>query len=101
MVPGLGVLIEEAESGLGAFDPLEEADTLLGCIRRAMASGETVRIRFTDTYGEVTEREILPIDLFRFGNRPQLKAFCHLRGEHRIFDLSRTELLGPGEGGLP
>jgi len=100
-LPGLDALIEEAESGLGVIDPFEEADTLLGCIRRAMLKGETVRIRFTDAYGEVTEREILPIDLFRFGNQAQLKAFCHLRGEHRIFDLSRTEFLGPGKGRLP
>lgn len=99
-VAGLDALIEEGETSSGALDPGEEGDPLLAAVRRAMLRGETVRIRFTSTLGEVTEREILPIDLFRFGNQPQLKAFCHLRGEHRIFDLSRTEFLGPGKGGL-
>jgi len=100
-LPGIDALIEEAESGLVIPDSFEETDPLLGCIRRAMANGETVRIRFTGALGEVTEREVLPLELFRLGNQPQMKAFCQLRGEERTFDLSRTELLGPGEGGLP
>lgn len=98
---GLDALIGEARQNLADPEPFEEADSLLGCVRRAMVNGETVRIRFTSVSGEVTEREVLPLELYRLGNRAQLKAFCRLRGEPRTFDLSRAELLGPGEGGSP
>lgn len=97
-LPGLDALIGEARQNLS--DPaelFEEADPLLACVRRAMANGQPVRIRFTSVSGEVTEREVLPLELYRLGNRAQLKAFCHLRGEQRTFDLSRAELLRPGK----
>ena len=106
-LPGLDALIGEAEKcpGFPRYPVFSRPGTsnvnagpLPEFITQAMANGETVWIRFTSVSGEVTEREVRPIEVFPLGNQPHLKAFCSLRGHYRTFDLSRTEFLGPGRG---
>lgn len=99
-LPQLNALIDEAEAKRDDFDPAEEQDQLLNAIRHAMAKGEKIPIRFTNISGEVTERDVLPIGLFYSGNQLMMKAYCCLRGEDRIFNLARTELLELGKGEL-
>ena len=41
------------------------------------------------TSGNVTNREILPISIFKFENNIYVTAFCKLRGAIRHFDLNK------------
>lgn len=56
---------------------------------RAVRDNETVRIRYTDVGGLESEREIEPQHVVVGPNGSYLTAWCHLRGDDRVFRLDR------------
>jgi DNA polymerase III epsilon subunit family exonuclease len=53
--------------------------------RTNFVMGKRVHIRYCDSEGKVTERDILPREIVRFGNTSYLVAFCYLRNNERYF----------------
>ena len=50
---------------------------------------KSIYISYLGTSGNVTNREILPISIFKFENNIYVTAFCKLRGAIRHFDLNK------------
>ena len=50
---------------------------------------KNIYISYLGTSGNVTNREILPISIFKFENNIYVTAFCKLRGAIRHFDLNK------------
>lgn len=48
--------------------------------------GRLARIRYQDSSGRVTVREIVPIEIIKQGRKSYLRAHCRLRGEIRFFN---------------
>ncbi len=51
--------------------------------------GKMVRIKYRDSDGNVTVREIIPKDFIKYGKKSYVHAFCLLRGHDRYFQTSR------------
>jgi predicted DNA-binding transcriptional regulator YafY len=60
---------------------------LTSFIRRSPAS--RCCLRYQDESGQVTERDVLPLGLFFWGERWLLVAWCELRNDYRNFRLDR------------
>jgi len=58
-------------------------------IWRAVRDNETLRIRYIDVGGLETEREVEPQHVVVGPNGSYLTAWCHLRGDDRVFRLDR------------
>jgi DNA polymerase III epsilon subunit family exonuclease len=56
---------------------------------RGMRIGRKIRIRYCDSDGTVTEREIVPREFIRYGKRQYVIAHCMLRNSERSFNASR------------
>lgn len=78
----------EAQGGEIVAPTLETALPTRHPLTRALRSGGPLRVRYTDTFGAVTERTIEPLAV---AGR-HLEAFCHLRGETRTFRVDRIEV---------
>jgi DNA polymerase III epsilon subunit family exonuclease len=65
---------------------------------RGMAKGKFYRIIYTDSDGNITEREIQPVEFVIYGKKKYMEAFCFLRKENRFFLADRiieiTEING-------
>ena len=59
-------------------------------IWRAVRGNETLRIRYIDVGGLETEREVEPQHVVVGPNGSYLTAWCHLRGDDRVFRLDRV-----------
>jgi len=55
-------------------------------INRAISAGSIVRIVYRDYHGQVTERNIEPLE---WVTHDRIRALCHLRGEERHFRVDR------------
>jgi DNA polymerase III subunit epsilon len=53
--------------------------------------GKPVVITYIDSEGNSTERKILPKKIFKKGRQTVIYAYCYLRDEDRIFNISRIE----------
>ena len=51
--------------------------------------GETIKIRYKDSDGYVTAREIVPKKFVRVGCKKYVHAYCNLRKEYRYFKANR------------
>ncbi|MBC7474710.1 MAG: 3'-5' exoribonuclease [Candidatus Sericytochromatia bacterium] len=58
-------------------------------VKDAIINNQKVKITYKKVDGEISEREITPINLLKLKNKIYLEAFCHLRGEKRNFKLSK------------
>jgi hypothetical protein len=58
-------------------------------IWRAVRDNDVLRIRYIDVGGVETEREVEPQHVVVGPNGSYLTAFCHLRGDDRVFRLDR------------
>jgi predicted DNA-binding transcriptional regulator YafY len=58
-------------------------------IWRAVRDNHVLRIRYTDVGGIESEREVEPEHVVVGPNGSYLTAFCHLRGDHRVFRMDR------------
>lgn len=56
---------------------------------RSICIGEEVTIRYIDSDGVVTERQILPKEFFSYGKNNYILAHCFLRDSERCFLASR------------
>lgn len=54
----------------------------------AIAEQRTVRMRYA-SFEATTERNIDPLTLVRFDDKLYVRAWCHLRGEERTFNIER------------
>jgi len=59
-------------------------------IWRAVRDNQVLRIRYIDVGGLATEREIEPQHVVVGPNGSYLTAWCHLRGEDRVFRMDRV-----------
>lgn len=64
---------------------------LFASLRTGLKEGNVLAIRYKDTGGDSTQREILPEVLFRQGDTWYLAAFCYLRRDKRTFQINRIE----------
>ena len=66
-------------------------------LRDGIKLGKVVAIRYRDSAGESTEREILPVVFFCYDDTWYLAAFCYLRNDKRTFRfdcIEEAELTG-------
>ena len=64
-------------------------------IWRAVRDGRTLWIRYIDVGGLQTEREVDPLHIVVGPNGSYLSAWCHLRGDDRVFRLDRITRADP------
>lgn len=65
------------------------ADDKINTINDCIKNKKSIYISYLGTSGNVTNREILPISIFKFENNIYVTAFCKLRGAIRHFDLNK------------
>ncbi len=56
---------------------------------RGMTKGKIYKIIYTDSDGNITEREIKPVEFVAYGKKKYMEAFCYLRNENRFFLADR------------
>jgi predicted DNA-binding transcriptional regulator YafY len=70
--------------------PVPEPDAEVAeTVWRAVRDGHLLRIRYVDVGGVETEREVEPQYVVVGPNGSYLTAWCHLRGEDRVFRMDR------------
>ena len=67
----------------------KENDEKIKIIDDSIKNMKSIYISYLGTSGNVTNREILPISIFKFENNIYVTAFCKLRGASRHFDLNK------------
>lgn len=67
----------------------KENDEKIKIIDDSIKNMKSIYISYLGTSGNVTNREILPISIFKFENNIYVTAFCKLRGAIRNFDLNK------------
>ncbi|HUP19551.1 MAG TPA: WYL domain-containing protein [Gemmatimonadota bacterium] len=84
--PAFAKYVEVLETG-------GEADRdVMERVRRAVGSGERLRIRYTArSTGETTERTVRPFNIHFYDGHEYLEAFCELRGEDRVFAVGNID----------
>jgi predicted DNA-binding transcriptional regulator YafY len=94
--------VERLEAGVEAFTGLEApapaAASALAVLRDAVAGGKLVRLTYTSSDGELSERVVEPLGLYRERSGWRLVAWCRLREGYRQFVASRIAEAVP-EGG--
>lgn len=68
----------------------------LAQIRQALREGRTLRLRYTDAAGAVSERTVWPVVLGYFEQVRLLAAWCEWRGAFRHFRIDRIQEVQPG-----
>ena len=71
----------------------KENDEKIKIIDDSIKNMKSIYISYLGTSGNVTNREILPISIFKFENNIYVTAFCKLRGAIRHFDLNKIRSL--------
>ena len=70
--------------------PTPDPDAVVAeTIWRAVRDNHVLRIRYTDVGGLETEREVEPHHIVMGPNGSYLSAWCHLRGDDRVFRMDR------------
>ena len=67
----------------------KENDEKIKIIDDSIKNMKSIYISYLGISGNVTNREILPISIFKFENNIYVTAFCKLRGAIRHFDLNK------------
>lgn len=67
----------------------KENDEKIKIVDDSIKNMKSIYISYLGTSGNVTNREILPISIFKFENNIYVTAFCKLRGAIRHFDLNK------------
>lgn len=67
----------------------KENDEKIKIIDDSIKNMKSIYISYLGTSGNVTNREILPISIFKFENNIYVTTFCKLRGAIRHFDLNK------------
>ena len=67
----------------------KENDEKIKIIDDSIKNMKSIYISYLGTSGNVTNREILPISIFKFEHNIYVTAFCKLRGAIRHFDLNK------------
>jgi predicted DNA-binding transcriptional regulator YafY len=76
--------------------PTPDPDAAIAeAIWQAVRDNRTLRIRYTDVGGLETEREVEPLHIVVGPNGSYLTAWCHLRGDDRVFRLDRITRADP------
>lgn len=68
----------------------------LGLLRQACWDETSLHLRYRDTAGQLTEREVWPLSLSYSDQTLTLLAFCRLRQDFRVFHVSRMDAVAPG-----
>lgn len=71
----------------------KELKAIANQLRATIAESRLIAFEYTNTRGETVEREVEPMTLVLRGNSLYLYGFCRLRGDYRIFKLSRINHL--------
>lgn len=58
-------------------------------LHKAIVEERLLNIKYSDSFGSITERNIEPMSLVLKGFNWYVFAYCHLRGDYRFFRLSR------------
>ena len=58
-------------------------------IHRAVSAQQVLALHYRDEAGKVSQREVLPLGLFFWGERWLLVSWCELRDDYRCFRLDR------------
>ncbi len=66
-----------------------DANAHLPRLRRALGDESWVSLNYVDARGAETERLVVPLALYFWGQRWLLAAYCWLRGEYRCFRVDR------------
>jgi predicted DNA-binding transcriptional regulator YafY len=66
-----------------------EADAQLPRLRRAISDESWVRLQYVDAQGADTERVVVPLALYFWGQRWLLASYCWLRNAYRSFRVDR------------
>ncbi|MFN3525077.1 MAG: helix-turn-helix transcriptional regulator, partial [Paracoccus sp. (in: a-proteobacteria)] len=67
----------------------------LGALLQACWDETSLRLRYRDLAGQVTEREVWPLGLSYSPDALMLLAHCRLRRDFRLFHVARIEALEP------
>lgn len=73
--------------------PIEDYCTneLMKIIEDAVVKSDTVKIKYNDLTGEVSNRIIHPLYIFKYNNKHYVTAYCELRDDIRHFEIDRIE----------
>lgn len=58
-------------------------------VHRAVSGQQVLDLHYRDEAGKVSQREVLPLGLFFWGERWLLVSWCELRADYRCFRLDR------------
>lgn len=67
--------------------------TILATLAQAIGTSRSVAITYAATNGDVTERMIDPLGMMQHEGRWFVEAYCHMRGEPRLFRVDRIQSL--------
>ncbi|MFM1778929.1 MAG: hypothetical protein RIS51_74 [Actinomycetota bacterium] len=73
---------------------------LLDGLRRAITERKSIRIRYQNQAGEVSERDVDPLRIDFIGKRYYLRGYCHKNHELRSFRLDRISSLVVSEAAI-
>lgn len=66
---------------------IEENNNKLNTINKSIKENKHLLINYLGTSGKITNREIIPIYIFKFKDNIYVTAFCKLRGAIRHFNI--------------
>lgn len=88
----MGSYIKNYEIISDPFVDLEEHQQKFEELKKAINNGNKILINYYSmSSDQTTERKLDPYNLFFNNGAPYLYAFCHLRGEKRIFRIDRIK----------
>lgn len=62
-------------------------------LRQALSDDRWVNLQYIDATGAASERTVVPLALYFWGQRWLLAAYCHLRKDYRSFRVDRVQAL--------
>jgi predicted DNA-binding transcriptional regulator YafY len=83
-------LLTDARLFVPAPGAAAQSGDVLMLTREALIGRRKLRLRYTNTQGEATERVVHPLGLFFWGRVWTLAAWCELRTDFRNFRLDRV-----------
>lgn len=66
-------------------------------MHQAISTQRVLALHYRDEAGKLTQREVMPLGLFFWGERWMLVAWCELRDDYRCFRLDRCLDITPTE----
>lgn len=85
--------IEEEKSKFIANINPEEIGEVYSLIKDVMVKQDKINISYLDISGEVINRTIHPLQLFKYKENNYVTAYCELRKDIRHFELNRIKLI--------